>query len=196
LYVNFGDPDWSTVVAITVPEASPTISAIANLRGTAEGATLGGTTVTISGTGYGENTQVTFGGTGAEILERSPTRLTVSTPPNEAGPVDVAVTADGMTATDVGGFRYLPPPTLTGIEPGIVSTEGGEAVVGGEGFTPDLELSVNGELVIGRTVTSAGTIVVSVPPGVEGAATLVVRTAYGVAESSALLRYADPPGKF
>jgi hypothetical protein len=72
------------------------------------GSEVGGTAVTITGTGFNGATGVTFGGTaGTEFLVVNPTTITVRTPAG-TGTVDVVVLHPGGDATLPGGFTYTP----------------------------------------------------------------------------------------
>jgi hypothetical protein len=85
--------------------AAPTLTAVTPDTGPA----LGGTTVTLTGTGLTGTTAVTFDGVPAtNLIVVSDTEVTVDTPAHAAGPVDVDVTTPGGTVTLTGGFTYLP----------------------------------------------------------------------------------------
>ena len=91
---------------------APTISALSPARGT----TGGGTTVTITGTGFTGATAVTFAGVAAtSFTVDSATQITAVTPAGaSAGDVDVAVTTGGGTTALASGFRYeVPTPDST-----------------------------------------------------------------------------------
>ncbi|GAA3034114.1 hypothetical protein GCM10020000_09240 [Streptomyces olivoverticillatus] len=87
--------------------ATPTITTVLP----ATGSTVGGNTVTITGTGLGSTTQVTFGGTPANYQAASDTQLIVTTPTQAAGAVNVVVTSPGGSATAIGAFTYQTPPS-------------------------------------------------------------------------------------
>jgi hypothetical protein len=72
------------------------------------GSTAGGTTVTLTGTGFVTGaTTVTFGGTlGTAVTVTSPTQLKVTTPSHKAGPVTVLVTTPGGTSAPGEHFTY------------------------------------------------------------------------------------------
>lgn len=81
----------------------PVISAVTP----ATGPTAGGTTVTITGTGFLDVSGVTLGGsqaTGLTVV--SPTTLTVVTPGHSAGAVDVVVTT-ALGSSNAGTFTYV-----------------------------------------------------------------------------------------
>ncbi|WP_147437378.1 IPT/TIG domain-containing protein [Micromonospora musae] len=103
------------------------------------GPTSGGTTVTITGTGFTGATGVTFDGVPGTNFTLNPagTAITVVTPPNTAGPavVELVFPAGETTAPT---FTYIAaPPTVGTINPGQGPTTGGTTVtVGGSGFVP------------------------------------------------------------
>ena len=76
------------------------------------GSTLGGTPVTINGTGFVSGATVTIGGAAAtSVVFVSSTRLTAVTPAHATGTVDVTVTNPGpLAGTLSGGYFYAPPP--------------------------------------------------------------------------------------
>ncbi len=85
--------------------ATPTISAIFPESGTA----VGGTLVTLSGSWFTSNlTQVTVGGVPAiDVTVVNTDTLTFVTPPaTTSGPVDVAVSCNGLGTCAAAGFRY------------------------------------------------------------------------------------------
>jgi hypothetical protein len=89
---------------------APAIDAITLPRGTV----LGGGSVTISGSGFGANPTVTFGASSAAVDGAAWDTITCTTPPHEAGLVDVTV-ENTPTETDTlaGGFEYIMAATLT-----------------------------------------------------------------------------------
>jgi hypothetical protein len=99
------------------------------------GPTTGGTTVTITGTGFTGATGVTFGGvagTGFSVDDAG-TTITVATPPNPAGPVPVELVFPGGTVA-AGSFRYVGP-AVGSIDPDQGPAAGGTLVtVTGTGF--------------------------------------------------------------
>lgn len=76
------------------------------------GLTTGGTSVTITGTGFQAGAAVTFGGVAATgVSVTGGTSLTATTGARAAGIVDVVVTnLDTTTGGLVSGFDYVPPP--------------------------------------------------------------------------------------
>ena len=74
----------------------------------ASGSTSGGTSVTITGTGFASGATVTFGGTAATgVSVGSSTSITATTPGHTPGAVDVVITnADNQTGTLSEGYTY------------------------------------------------------------------------------------------
>jgi hypothetical protein len=73
------------------------------------GLTTGGTTVTITGTGFSYDTAVTFGGSAAtSVVVSGSTSVTCVTPAHAAGAVNIVVTKPSIpeSVTAVGAFTY------------------------------------------------------------------------------------------
>lgn len=92
--------DWSNLVgypALTVSGVDP-----------ATGDEAGGTSVTITGTGFESGATVTFGGNAAtNVSVVDSTTITCDTPAGTTGTVDVVVTVNGESATLSAGFEYV-----------------------------------------------------------------------------------------
>lgn len=84
------------------------------------GPSLGGTAVTVDGTGFQPGATVRFGNSAASVDANLPTQLQVTTAPHAPGPVDVLVeNPDGGAAILAGAYTYTcastaPTATLTG----------------------------------------------------------------------------------
>jgi uncharacterized repeat protein (TIGR02543 family) len=109
---NFSFGGSITLYAQWTPIPAPTVTAISP----SSGPTAGGTSVTISGTGFVSGITVTIGGTEAtNVFFGSATSLTATTPALSAGAKDVVVTTpDTQTGTLTGGFTYATPLNDTG----------------------------------------------------------------------------------
>jgi large repetitive protein len=182
----------------------PTVTGISPDGGTG----LGGTTVTITGTGLGHATLVTFGGVPGRIMADSNTHITVISPPG-AGSTGITVTTAAITAdsdppitgtetvdvivttpagmsqaTAADHYTYTAPPTVTGISPDGGSTAGGTAVsitgTGLAGATGVTFGSVPGQI----TADSNTQVTVISPPGT-GTATVTVTTPTGTSPATA-----------
>jgi beta-lactamase superfamily II metal-dependent hydrolase/DNA/RNA endonuclease YhcR with UshA esterase domain len=75
----------------------------------ANGSSLGGTSVTISGSGFNSGATVTFGGSAAtNVVVVNPGQITAKTPAHAAGAVNVTVTnTDTTNGTLINGFTYF-----------------------------------------------------------------------------------------
>ena len=115
----------------------PTVTEVSPLEGPA----AGGTSVTVTGTGFVTGTTtVNFGTTaGTGVSVTSATSLTVTSPAGSAGAVDVTVTTPGGTSATSGAdqYTYDAAPTVTAVSPSAGPTAGGtDLEVSGTGFTP------------------------------------------------------------
>jgi hypothetical protein len=100
-----GTADLFTYIAPSAPP--PTVTAVSP----ASGPTVGGTAVTISGTGFAAGAHVSFGGSSAAaVAVTSDTTITATTPVRPAGSVNVVVTnADSQSGSCPGCFSYTAP---------------------------------------------------------------------------------------
>jgi FKBP-type peptidyl-prolyl cis-trans isomerase FkpA len=100
-------PNATLIFEVELLGVAPTVSAV----NPASGTTAGGTSVSITGTGFASGLTVTFGGTSAtNITVVSSTSLTATTPANAAGAVAVTVTnPDGRIGTLNNGYTYVEP---------------------------------------------------------------------------------------
>jgi hypothetical protein len=95
------------------------------------GPTSGGTTVTITGTGFFVTSGVDFGTVpAASFNEVSPTEITAVSPAQSAGEHNIIVTSAGGTSSPLAAdvFNYVAPPTVTSISPSSGPTTGGTTV--------------------------------------------------------------------
>jgi YD repeat-containing protein len=167
----------------------PRITGVSPTRGPA------GTSVTISGTGFGgtvgENA-VRFDSVLAAVATASPTELVVTVPTGAAtGPI--TVTASGGTATSPTVF-LVPVPSITSLAP-TSGRFGATVTISGEDFSPVPSLNdvrFNG---FPATVTfaSATQLTAAVPVGAT-TGPITVATSGGTARSAATFTVFPPPG--
>ncbi|MGT2532266.1 IPT/TIG domain-containing protein [Streptomyces nojiriensis] len=123
------------------------------------GTTDGGTVVTVTGTGLGGATSLTFGpGNPAGALSCTATACTATAPAHAAGPVDVQVTTPGGTSAVAAAGRYtyqLPP---ADVDVDLTAQPGLSLLV------PYLTYTLTAHNTGPGTVTSA-TITATLPPG-------------------------------
>ncbi len=173
--------------------APPAISGITPV----EGPVAGGTTVTITGTGFIAGSTVTFGDTPAtNVVVHSPTSITAVSPLG-AGTVNVTVTtAGGTSATNAGDqFTYIPKPipTVGGVSPATGPSIGGNTVtITGTNFTGATSVSFGTTSTTKFTVVSATEITVTVPAGT-GTVTVSVTTSNGTGSKAGGYTYLAAP---
>jgi len=113
--------------------AQPTIKSLSAKSGPG----AGGTSVTITGTGFEEASAVAFGATGAaEFTVNSSTSITAVSPAG-AGAVDVTVTTPGGVSATSKKDLFDYEPAVEEVTPGSGPLAGGTSVtIDGEGFAP------------------------------------------------------------
>jgi hypothetical protein len=154
----------------------PTISGISPTSGT----TAGGTSVTVSGTGFLTGATLTIGGTAAtDVVVMNSTTITAISPAHSVGTVNVVVTnPDAQNATLSSAYTYSasnPLPTVTGILPASGTTAGGTPVtVSGTGFLAGASLILGGTAATNVVVTNSTTISAMTPAHAAGAVDVVV----------------------
>jgi hypothetical protein len=139
----------------------PTVSSVSPSSGPA----VGGTTVTITGTGFGTGTPIVeFGGTPAHVVSSTPTSVTVTTPDvTYGGTVGVTVSLTG-TAPGGGLFTFVSPQvTSVGPAKGPISG-GGTVTVEGSGFTGTTGVTF-GSVPTTFSVTSGTRLTAVIPAG-------------------------------
>lgn len=149
-----------------LPTDPPTITGVTPNSGTP----AGGNTVMVTGTNFTPTTTVTFGGTAAtSVTFESLVSLTVVTPANASGSVNVVVSNVNGTDTLSAGFTYDNPPTISGVAPSTGSPVGGELVViSGADFSPATTVSFGGVNSPSVTFVSATTLNAVTPMGASG----------------------------
>ncbi|HVX07592.1 IPT/TIG domain-containing protein [Humibacter sp.] len=164
------DPDaFAYVAAPTIQSLTPT-----------EGPTAGGTSVTITGTGFTGASAVDFGGTpAASFTVDDATHITATTPAHSAGAVDVTVTTVGGTSGP-GQFTFVAPAAIESIDPNHGPETGGTTVtITGTGFTDATGATFGGSAGGDFVVVDDTTITVTTPPGTPGSVDVIVTSPHG-----------------
>ena len=179
------DPDTGmevTVQLITHPATA--VTEIAPDTGPASG----GTTVTITGSGFADASAVSFGPLSAAINIISNTQITAVSPPG-AGTVDITVTTPGGTSapSTADQFTYATTatavPAVTAIAPGTGPATGGTTVtITGSGFADASAVSF-GPFSAAMTIVSDTQITAVSPPGA-GTVDITVTTPGGTSTPS------------
>jgi endonuclease/exonuclease/phosphatase family metal-dependent hydrolase len=153
---------------------APTVTAISPTSGS----TSGGTSVTITGTGFSSGATVSLGGTAAtNVTVVSSTSITATTSAHAAGTVNVVVTnTDSQNGTLTSGYTYsASAPTVTAISPTSGSTSGGTSVsITGTGFSPGATVSLGGTAATNVTVVSSTSITATTPAHAAGTVNVMV----------------------
>jgi eukaryotic-like serine/threonine-protein kinase len=193
------------------PAPLPAVTGVSPVSGT----TVGGSTVTITGTGLARAAAVRFGGVRGTIISDSDTRITVTSPPRTvtaavivttaaiigepggqitgtgAGTVDITVTTpfgtSKMTVAD--HFTYTAPrPAVTGIAPGGGGTAGGTTVtITGTGLAGATGVRF-GSADATIMADSSTQITATSPPGT-GTVTITVTTPVGTSSNVPVGRF-------
>nr|WP_269330251.1 IPT/TIG domain-containing protein [Kineosporia babensis] len=170
--------------------ALPTVSSVSP----ATGPLGGGTSVTITGTGFTGATAVNFGANSASFVTVvSPTQITATSPAGTAGTADVrVVTPAGTSAnTSADDFVYAAAPTVSGISPTAGPVAGGTSVViTGTNLTGATAVRFGGTDAASYTVNGPGTSITAVTPaGSAGPAVVTVVTPGGTVNTSGANRF-------
>ena len=146
------------------------------------GLSSGGTSATITGSGFTAGATVAFGGSFAWSGVVSGSQINAITPAHTAGPVDVVVTnPDGQSDSDAGAFTYISPPTVGVVSPASGSTAGGTAVlITGTDFSSGATVSFGGTAATSVVVVSGSQITAITPPHAAGAVSVVVTNTTGL----------------
>ncbi len=173
----------------------PTVTAV----GTTVGPLAGGTSVTITGTGFATATGADFGSLAATSFKvNSATQITVTSPAESAGPVNITVTGPGgASATSAADeFTYLAAPTVTGLSAVAGPLAGGTAVtITGTGFSGATVVDFGTLPATNVVVVSATQITAASPAEAAGTVDVTVTGLGGVSADSALdqFTYMVPP---
>jgi hypothetical protein len=165
----------------------------------ATGSTLGGTSVTITGTNFIGATTVTIGGvTATAISVFNATTITATTPAGSAGAANVVVTTPAGTSGTSGNNRYTyvtsAAPTVTAITANSGTTAGGTSVtITGTNFTGATTASIGGSAATFVTVVNATTITAATPAHAAGAVSVTVTTPAGTGTGTNLFTYVAQP---
>ncbi len=179
--------------AVVVSAPAPAVTGLSPISGPQ----AGGTTVTITGTGFAGATGVSFGGTPATAFTvTSPSQIT-ATAPAGSGTVDVRVTTPAGTSptTAPDAYAYVAPPTgpplVTAVTPASGPAAGGNGVViSGTGFTGATSVHFGSAPAPVVGVSADGTQLTTVAPPGTGTVDVTVTTPSGTSTKGAADHYA------
>lgn len=180
----------------TYGTAAPVITGIAP----GAGPVIGGTAVTITGTGFTGASTVAFGSLAASFSVVSDSTILAIAPAQAAGPVNVRVTtALGTSAVNTASvYTYIGAgPVVTLLSPASGPTTGGTTVtITGTGFTGATSVSFGGTAAASFVVTSPTSITAVSPARTAGTVAVVVTTPAGSSPqtSASQFTYTGTPG--
>mgnify|MGYP000878748420 CR=1 FL=1 len=168
-----GTPWTGAIVIPPAPPAPATTSVTPSTLSTA-----GGTAVTLTGTGYGQDTTVRIGGVAATVTSvMNSTTLRATAPAHPAGLADVSVTSHGATSTLANAFLYVAPPTIASVTPAQGSDSGGTAItIAGANFGATATVRLGGVPASTVVVVNASTITAVTAAHVAGPVDVEVTT--------------------
>lgn len=160
---------WSPLSTMRIMSVSP-----------AQGSTVGGEAVVVSGEGFVDGVAVTFGTRASPEVERlNDTTLRVMLPPGLPGAVPVAVSAPGeVTVSEEGLFSYVDqlPRVVMAIRPSLGATAGGTPVtIVGTGFMAGARVTIGGQRATDVEVVDSTRITALTPAREEALVDVVVR---------------------
>ncbi len=167
--------------------ALPAVTAVSPVQGP----TSGGTTVTLTGSGFTGVTAVKFGANSANFTVNSSTQITAVAPAG-TGAVPVTVTTPGGTSNSV-AYSYVAPPVLTTLSPAQGPISAGAVItLIGTGLTTATAVHF-GPALAGFSVASDTSIVAVAPAGAAGSVPVTVTTPGGTSNALTYIRV-PPPG--
>jgi hypothetical protein len=180
------DLDVAKVVPLNVYAISPS-----------KGKTIGKEQVLLTGSGFQEGMQVSFGfqkGTDIYVVDNGK-KATVVTPAQPPGPVDVTVVnPNGATFVLEDGFLYYNAVEITAVDPAAGPTAGGVPImVTGTGFTKDTALVIGEKIAIDVKAMDDSTLLAVTPPGQAGYAGVSVSNDEGMFTAVNAFYYYDYP---
>lgn len=157
------------------------------------GPTSGGTSVTLTGTGFTGATAVTFAGVPAtSFTVNSPTQISAVAPAGNAGAAVVTVTTPAGTSASDAFFFYAAPPALSSASPAQSPTAGGIVVtLTGSNLLNASAVRFGATNAASFTVISATQITTTAPPGT-GSSPITVITPGGTSNPIAFTYVATP----
>lgn len=161
----------------------PTVTSISP----ASGPLAGGTTVTITGSGFSGATAVTFGATVASGFTVNSATSITATSPAGSGTVDIRVSTIGGTSTTSAAdqFTYAAAPSVAAVAPTAGPFAGGTSVaITGTGFTAATAVTFGATVATSYTVNSA-TSITAVSPAGAGTVDIRVTSPGGTSATSA-----------
>jgi hypothetical protein len=175
-----GSASSSGTTTVTV-KLAPVVSSVSPKAGP----TVGGQTVTITGSNLSGATKVHFGSALAtNVVVLSDTQLTATVPAHAAGTVNVTVSSNVATSatTSTDRYTYDPPPALSSISP-ATGPAGTVVIVNGTGFVPGAKVAF-GTSPATKVARVSSTQLKATAPAGSGTVGLTVTTPGGTSPTS------------
>ena len=156
--------------------ASPTVTGVSPNIGT----TLGGDSVTITGSKFSSATEVEFGTVATDFTVNSDSSISAISPPQDsAGTVDVRVSVGGSTSgiTAADRFIYKAPPDITAISPNT-GKPGDSVTITGSNFS-EVDSVAFGDVAANFVIDSDTSIQATAPNHPNGAVNITISTPDG-----------------
>jgi hypothetical protein len=159
------------------------------------GTTSGGQRINVRGTDFTGVRAVYFGAARATAVRViSSTELALTAPAHAAGTVSVRVSTTHGLSSIRSTYRYVRPPTVTGVSPGSGPAAGGTAVtITGTDFTNVVSVWFGHRRAAGFRVLSTTRVRAVAPAGTPGSVPVSVHTWYGFAPGRVTFTYSAPP---
>jgi Trypsin/IPT/TIG domain len=170
--------------------SKPTVSSVAPNKGPG----AGGTTVTITGSGFEKGaTTVTIGYEATSVKLISPTELTAQTPSHPAGESEVVVSNSNGASSGGPQFTYFVP-TVSSVNPSSGPTAGGTTVtIKGSGFEKGATTVNIGSAATNVEVISPTELSATTSPNTAGPYEVVVSDNIGTSGGGPSFTYIAPP---
>ena len=158
--------------------AAPVITSLSP----ASGPVTGGTTITVTGSGFTLATKVTIAGIKVRFTLKSDTKILAKAPPHAAGRFNVRVWVAALVTPANANTVYTYQPVITSLSPTTGSRAGGNnVVITGNGFTGAQSVHFGALVVTSFTVDSDTQITAVAPPAKSKGVPIVRVVVNGVA---------------
>ena len=156
----------------------------------AHGSVLGGTVITITGTGLAATSAVTIGGAACtNVVVLTPTELRATTPPGAAGQAPIAIIASSGTGLAPVPFSYVLQ-SVSSIVPSSGLYVGGTPItITGQYLAGTTSVTIGGVPATNVVAVNSTTVTAVTPPGSVGATAVVVAGPKGVVTAPAGFTY-------
>ena len=161
------------------------------------GPVQGGNTVTVVGSGFSNDAQVSFGARSASCQRISAEILNCTTPASAAGEVEITVSQNGQSLTSPMAYTYYQEIELTAVFPDRGSIAGGTLIeLIGRGFEEGMQVTL-GELILQDLVIVSNELARGVTPSASaGTVDVIAGNALTRGIIDAGFEYFDPSSQF